>query len=650
MKLRKYIFIIFMVLFLMFNDVSVKKVVVHNIDRLTAATEAGFVDENFYSCVVESSGKTEGSVLTDVELASINELICKNKKVNDITGIEKLTGLTSLNLMENNLSKVNLSNNPNLVYVELSGNPLITSIDLSKNVNLKEIYFRNDSIKSIDLSNNVNLENLDLGINELEKIDLSKNTNLKYLYLGSNKLTEIDLTNNINLIEVTLSANKLTSIDISKNTNLIKFYASSNQLSSLDLSNNDSIERMDISSNKISSIDISNLTNLKAVALSANKLTSLNVKNNTLLESLYASSNQLTSIDITNNTNLINIDLSDNKISNIDVDNNLKLDYLKLSKNKLFSIDIKNNTLLRELVLSANQLSSIDLSNNVNLKELYISSNNLTNLDLTKLSKLVSLNAVLNKFDNLSISNPSNIIDLVVEADWIANYNFDEFTNMKSLRVVDYYVVPVYGTSFNKYNLSKYKASNVSYNENVLYTDFDKDGSSYIHSSDTINGSLGSTLKYRVCATNISDYHNYCGGEDVFDNITKIVVDSNVSANDIENYSGIVYYEGYREFRFMNLTSDKYLIDESKSIIDVGGDSDDVIKSNLNVSYKDAVIDINGNSLKVSYNGELIREFTLERIDNPGTGSLSIFITIGVMIICFIGVVIYKRKALDNRI
>lgn len=634
----------------MANDVSAKEVVVDNIDRLTPATEAGFVDENFYSCVVEASGKTDGTVLTNTELSNITELICKNKKVTDITGIEKLTGLTSLNLMENNLSKVDLSNNPSLIYVELSGNPLITSIDLSKNVSLKEIYFRNDSIKSIDLSNNVNLENLDLGINELEKIDLSKNTNLKYLYLGSNKLTEIDLSNNINLIEVTLSANKLSNLDTSKNSKLIKFYASSNQLISLDLSNNSSIERMDISSNKISSVDISNLINLKAVALSANKLTSLNVHNNTLLESLYASSNQLTNIDVSKNTNLINIDLADNKISNIDVDNNLKLDYLKLSKNKLSSINVKNNTLLRELTLSANQLSNIDLSNNVNLKELYISSNNLTNLDLTKLSKLVSLNAVFNRFDNLNIPYPENITSLAVETKWIDGYDFNKFSNLKDIRLIDYYIIPVYGTKFQVSNLSKYKSNNVSYNEYVLYTDFNREGSSYVNSSDTLNGKLGNALKYRVCSTNISGYHSYCGGEDVFDDITKIVVDNNVSADGIENYSGIVYYEGYREFRFMSLTSDKYLIDESKSVIDVGGDADDKIKSNLKVSYKDAVIDIDGNNLKVSYNGEVIREFTLERTDNPGTGVLEIFIVSGVLVICIISILLIRKRNLDNRI
>lgn len=549
-----------------FTDFKPKKeVVVKRYDKLmTAASEAGFKDENFYACITDSLGKTSDVNLTDDELASIDELICKSKDIIDVSGIEKLSNLTKL--------------------------------DLEKN----------------------NIEN-------------------------------IDLSNNVSLIDVALSANKLSNIDVSKNTNLVKFYVSSNQLTSLDLSNNDNIERMDISLNKISSIDISNLNNLKSVALSANRISSLNVNTNVLLESLYASSNLLSSIDITNNNNLINIDLADNSLSSIDVKDKTNLKYLKLSKNKLTSIDIKSNTLLEELTISGNKLTSIDLSNNTNLKELYISSNNLDNLDISKLSKLAHLNAAFNNFDNLVIDNPTNIIDLVVEADWIKEYNFDEFTNMKSLRVVDYYIVPVYGTSFNKSNLSKYKASNVNYSENVLYTDFNREGSSFIHSSDTVNGSLGSTLKYRVCATNISGYHNYCGGETVFDNITKIDVDDNVSVDGLGNYSGIVYYEGYREFKFINLTSDKYVIDEEKSIIEVGGDSNDVILSNINSGLKNANIDIDNDKLRLSYNGEILREFTLNRVDNPPTGIIDTLIVIGILISGVIGIVIY-RKNLENRV
>lgn len=301
------------------------------------------------------------------------------------------------------------------------------------------------------------------------------------------------------------------------------------------------------------------------------------------------------------------MDLGYNELVNIDLSKNINLIEATLSANKLSNIDISKNTNLVKFYASSNQLSSIDLSNNTSLKELYISSNNLDNL-----------NAVFN--------------------------NFDEFTNMKSLRVVDYYIVPVYGTLFNKSNLSKYKASNVNYRENVLYTDFNGEGSSFVHSSDTVNGSLGSTLKYRVCATNISGYHNYCGCEAELENVIRSEFDDNVSADGLGNYSGIVYYEGYREFKFINLTSDKYVIDEEKSIIDVAGDSDDVILANVSRKFKEANISIDGNKLKLSYNGELLKEFALKRVKPNSTGILEMLIVIGILISGVICIIIYSKR------
>lgn len=589
-----------------FNEIDKKDIIIHNQVKLSAATDAGFKDENFYSCVLDAAGKTAGTVLTDEELLGITELICKNKKVSDITGIEKMSNLVSLNLMENNLSNVDISKNTNLTYVELSGNLDIISIDLTKNTKLKEIYFKNDSLKSIDISKNTSLENLHIGSNELTSIDLSNNPNLKY---------------------VVLSANKLTSVDLSKNTYLVEFYASSNQLSSLDLTNNTNIERMDVSLNKIGSINLSKLTKLKSVSISANKLNSLDVSNNILLESLYASSNNLSSINISMLSNLINLDLHGNKISNI---------------------DLSNNTELTHLLLSTNQLSTIDLSKNVNIEELYISSNNLTSLDLSKLTKLTYLNAVLNRFDTAPKVNSNNIVGLAVEANWLDDYDFNVFSKLNSLRVVDYYIVPVYGTSFDVSNLSRYKSNNVTYKENVMYSDFNERGSSYISNASTIKGSVNGKAEYTICSTNISGYHNTCG-KDLPTNV-EFKYDDNVIVNGIDNYSGKLFYEGYREFRFVTLASDKYVIDEDKSIIDVGGDSDDVIKQNIKNSLNRSVLEINGDKLSLKYNGNSIREFTLQRVDAIPTGSLTMYLVIGIMIIGIIGIFISKNVTSKNKI
>lgn len=548
MKKFYLLLILLMILFIGENN-DFKTSVVYNDIKLSVATDAGFNDENFYSCVVEYYNKknnaslTVDDLLTYEQFSTIDELICKNNGVSDITGIEKLTNLTSLNLMENNLSNVDLTKNNKLMYVELSGNPRITSIDLSKNIDLKEIYFRNDSLKNINLSSNTNLENLDLGFNELTSINLNNNINLKY---------------------VVLSSNQLSNVDISNNTKLIEFSASNNKIESVKLPGTDTLEKLDLHNNKISSIDVSK--------------------------------------------------------------------YTKLQK----------------LVMSTNQLSTIDLSNNIYLKELYISSNNLQSLDLSKLSNLNYLNAVLNKFDNLNIPTPQNIIDLVVESDWIKSYDFSKFSKLNSIRVVDYYVIPIYGTKFDVSSLANYKSSNVNYIDSVLYSDFNKRDNEYINSSSTIKGKLGSKLEYTLCSTNIENNHNTCGND--LENKDNFQVDNNVTINELNNFSNIIFYEGYREFRFMTLSSDVYVIDDNNNIIDVSGDDDSTILNNLKVSFDDAVINIANDKLQVYYNNILLKEYALLRTDNPGTGNLGLYL-IGIILIISFGFIVYfisKKKDVNN--
>ncbi len=524
------------------SDYKTNSVTIESIRYLTGASDAGFADENFYKCVVDtyneknSTSLTTNDVLTDEQLSTIDELICKNRNVMDISGIEKLTNLTGLNLMENKLSDVDLSKNTSLMYVELSGNPDITSIDLSNNVNLKEIYFRNDSLKSIDLSNNVNLENLDLGANELTSISLVNNTKLKYVKLISNQLSSLDLSNN---------------------TNLIEFSAYNNSISSISLPDCDTLKILDLHGNKISNIDVSKYVNLE------------------------------------------------------------------------------------ELSLSANELSSIDLSQNINLTELYISSNDLRSLDISNLENLTSLNAIFNDYENVVISHPEKITDLAIEADWIDDYNFSNFTNLNSLRIADYVIVPVYGTTFEVSNLSKYKTSELNYNEYIMYSDFNNRTSDYVYTSNSINSDLGSTLEYTICATNVSGYHNSCGN-DLPGDVT-FTFDDNVTASNLSSYSGIIYYEGYRVFRFMSLSSDKYVIDEENNTIDVGGDSDSNILSNIAVSFDDAVVNIQDDTLYVYYNDELLKSFNLLRVVNPKTGSLYIYLILGLLVIS-LGIIFYLRK------
>ena len=226
-----------------------------------------FEDNTFYSCVVDAYNSANGTSkaytdnLTDEELASITSLECggwrysDSDKITSAKGVEKLTGLTTLDLSYNQLA----------------------SIDVSKNTALTELNLEGNKLTDIDLSNNTSLTNLNLSYNQLASIDVSKNTALTELNLEGNKLTDIDLSNNTSLTNLNLSYNQLASIDVSNNTSLTTLGLSSNQLASVDLGKNIRLTNLNLGENQL-------LTNLN---LSSNtSLISLNIDNTPLKEDI----------------------------------------------------------------------------------------------------------------------------------------------------------------------------------------------------------------------------------------------------------------------------------------------------------------------------------------------------------------------------
>ena len=70
--------------------------------------------------------------LTDEQLATINSLDCSNMNIKDVSGVEKLTHLRSFNIENNQIDRMNLSNNKLLYDLNYAGNKF-SCIDISKN-------------------------------------------------------------------------------------------------------------------------------------------------------------------------------------------------------------------------------------------------------------------------------------------------------------------------------------------------------------------------------------------------------------------------------------------------------------------------------------------------------------------------------------
>ena len=93
------------------------------------------------------------------------------------------------------------------------------------------------SFEGLDALNSISCE-----YNQISKLDVSKNSELISLKCSGNQLTELDVSKNDKLEYLSCEENQLKTLDVSNNPDLKSLYCWSNQLTELDLSNNRKME------------------------------------------------------------------------------------------------------------------------------------------------------------------------------------------------------------------------------------------------------------------------------------------------------------------------------------------------------------------------------------------------------------------------
>ena len=341
-------------------------------DTYAEGLPAGFTDQNFYNCVVENFRRDypnediPAAGLTDEQLGRMTRLFCGDRYVHDVpkiydaNGLEKLTALVSISIVNNKLTSIDISHNTALTSISLAQNEL-ESIDVSHNTALTSLTLDQNEIDYIDISRNTALDYLNMQFNNLTSIDVSHNTNLTGLNLSCNDLVSVDLSNNVALTRLLIYQNGLTSIDVSHNVALEYLEIDNNEFTTIDISNNKELTTLSSRYGQLASIDVSNNTNLEKILLDGNKITSIDVSKNTSLRSLDLSGNELTSIDVSNNTYLTGLDLGDNTLTSIDLSNNTALNYLRVD-----DIFVKTWITLSEVAGSTEyDLSSLKFLNSI---------------------------------------------------------------------------------------------------------------------------------------------------------------------------------------------------------------------------------------------------------------------------------------------
>ena len=370
-------------------------------------------------------------------LDTLPRLTATRKNIDNLTGLEGATALTTLDLGQNNeisdlsplrnltsLTTLDLANNKIDNFNQLSGLTSLTTLDLGQNaiVNVASLPSLT-SLVTLDLADNRILDVSSLpNLSSLETLDLRNNvvgdvtplstmTSLKRLYLSGNaNLTNVKLL-------VKLKETSRTSIDITlprpvtfRDENLAaRLREALNLLLSPTLQDDDLIfpEDMEMLTTFTASEDmeasgqsIVNLTGLET----ATKLTSLTLNNN-----------QIVSLSpLARLMNLTELNLSQNQISSISSLSLLTgLTTLNLNMNRISSVSsLSKLEALQTLNLANNTISSLTaLSGLSSLTDLNLSNNRITDvLPLQGLSTLGTLD--LRGNENLTMEKASVLYTL----------------------------------------------------------------------------------------------------------------------------------------------------------------------------------------------------------------------------------------------
>ncbi|TRO65740.1 hypothetical protein [Christiangramia sabulilitoris] len=382
------------------------------------------------------------------------QLINVEGKIEDITGIEAFVNVLGLNLSDNNLSSLDLSNNTKITNLYVNDNRL-TAINISNCSDLRFLHLGNNEINNIDVSNNPLLEELAVINNNLTEINISGNPLIKWLHCADNDLSSLNMANgnNDNFEGPNWSAYAFWATGnpglscIQVDNSIVNNVPSDWIKDPLAIYSSDCVTKpeyvnipdLNFEQSLIDlGIDSDGVTNTWLLKSDAEAVTELNLNNPKFdpsifanpeiinvsgkiaeltgieafvnLVSLVAAFGELSEVDLSNNTSLEELFLNDNQLSGVDVSMLSNLKRFGIMRNPITSeIDVSGNPALEELFVHYTGISSIDLSGNPNLWNLFIQNNQLTSLDLSANTALKRVSAQHNFIPQLDITSLSSI-------------------------------------------------------------------------------------------------------------------------------------------------------------------------------------------------------------------------------------------------
>ena len=243
-----------------------------NISEFIPSVPLTFVPDDNFENYLELTGAGNGvwndNYVITTNITTLTTLNISNMNIADLTGLEDFTSLTSLYCDNNQLTNIDVGNNPVLEHFHCNNNQ-INTLDVSQNTFLTNLNCRYNQLSNLYINNNTYLTYLDCSTNNLNTLDVSNNTELTYLYCRDNQLTSLDVSFNTILSKLSCDENQLISLDVYNNTLLTQLECCFNQLTNLDLRNNDSLITLWCYSNQLTKLDLRNGHNINFASFSS---------------------------------------------------------------------------------------------------------------------------------------------------------------------------------------------------------------------------------------------------------------------------------------------------------------------------------------------------------------------------------------------
>ena len=155
--------------------------------------ETNFPDGIFRNYVSSNFDLNQNGKLEYAEIASATNIKVNKMDIQSMKGIEYFTELEQLRCKDNQLTTLDISNNPLLYKLDVTRNQL-TALDISKNLALEDLYVAGNQLTTLDVSKHSALVQLECESNQLTALDLSNKPKLYSLYCVDNQLTALDFS------------------------------------------------------------------------------------------------------------------------------------------------------------------------------------------------------------------------------------------------------------------------------------------------------------------------------------------------------------------------------------------------------------------------------------------------------------------------